>query len=64
MRKIILVPNAKDMNGKSLNLNFFNKDICIAEKKHRTYIIRCGDRDIEVYHDQVKIIEQNKTLIP
>lgn len=57
MQKVWLIPNAKDMNGQLLKLDFFNKDIYIVEKRHRTYVIRCGDWDIEVYHDQVKILE-------
>lgn len=57
MQKVWLIPNAKDMNGQLLKLDFFNNDIYIVEKRHRTYVIRCGDWDIEVYHDQVKILE-------
>lgn len=57
MQKVWLRPNAKDINGIPLKLDFFNKDSYILKKKRRTYVISNGIIKAEVYHDQVKILE-------
>lgn len=57
MQKVWLKPNAKDINGIPLKLDFFNKDSYIFKMKRRTYVISNGTSKAEVYHDQVKIFK-------
>lgn len=54
MQKMRLLPNAKDINGRTLPLHFFENKVIIIEKKQRTLVVGCKGYKLEVYPEVIK----------
>ncbi|WP_041137840.1 hypothetical protein [Beduini massiliensis] len=52
--KVLLVSNAKTIYWHPLPLMCYQQDVFIIEKKNRTYVIRCGVWEDEIYLDQIR----------
>lgn len=56
MIKVTLMSNAKTIDGTPVPFFYYENDVYIVEKTHRTYIIRCKqyEVEVEVYQEAIK----------
>ena len=54
MIKVQLMSNAKTVDGTHVPFTFYNNDVFIVEKRHKSYIIRCKNYEVEVPFEAIK----------
>ena len=56
MIRVTLLSNAKCVDGTPVPFHFYNNDVYIIQKTHRSYIIRSQNYEVEVPHEAIKEI--------
>ena len=54
MIKVQLMSNAKCVDGTHIPFHFYDNDVYIVAKTHKTYIIRCKNYEVEVPFEAIK----------
>ena len=54
MIRVHLKSNAKTIEGTHVPFSFYEDDVYIVSKTHKTYIIRCKNLEVEVLHEAIK----------
>ena len=52
--EVILVSNAKCIDGTPVSFDCFLKSVYITELKNHTCVIKCGDREQEINLDKIR----------